>query len=235
MANSNTSNTSNITTKTDIHKARKADLIAFLADAGVSHSPSITLKQLRELALSHLDDAAPASGKTEYSLEEALAEEGKTLDDIKQNSDSSNSPSSDSPSSNSPDGSDEDSTDEAKPHPSLAQAIKERRDRYQVHVVNGKKSVNNGDAVALALAPLDPDQVVELAERLLFPDEPSGSLAARYSHLNPGQRRMNAGNRIRAAVKKGVITLDEIRDEISTIQPAPAQDAPAQDAPAKSA
>ena len=43
---------------------------------------------------------------------------------------------------------------------------------------------------------------------------PKGELAKRYESLNRGQRRMNAGNRIRAAVKREALTEAEIKAAI---------------------
>lgn len=34
------------------------------------------------------------------------------------------------------------------------------------------------------------------------------SLRERYGHLNPGQQRMNIGNRLRSLWKKGLLKLD---------------------------
>ena len=65
-------------------------------------------------------------------------------------------------------------------------------------------SINNGDDVASALRMFEPDRVVAIAEAAL--GFKKGELAKRYGKLNPGQRRMNAGNRIRAAIKRGDLT-----------------------------
>jgi hypothetical protein len=64
---------------------------------------------------------------------------------------------------------------------------------------SGKKTLNNGDQIALALNGLNLEQVVEIAEALI-PE--ATDLATRYSKLNVGQQRMNLGNRIRGAVAK---------------------------------
>lgn len=87
---------------------------------------------------------------------------------------------------------------------SMADTLRRHRDKY-VHTDGyGGLSINNGDDVATALRMFEPDRVVRIAEILL--DFEEGELAARYAKLNPGQRRMNAGNRIRAAFKKGLIS-----------------------------
>jgi hypothetical protein len=76
------------------------------------------------------------------------------------------------------------------------------RGQYQkVNNASGRVSRHCGDRVANTLARLTPDQVVNLASELLGED-----LATKYAHLNPGQRRMNAGNAIRQGLKNGAIT-----------------------------
>lgn len=70
---------------------------------------------------------------------------------------------------------------------------------------SGKKSLSNGDAVAKALEGINAREVLLMTESLL--GLPSGTLQAQYARLNPGQQRMNAGNRLRAALKKGVIAV----------------------------
>lgn len=70
---------------------------------------------------------------------------------------------------------------------------------------SGKKSLSNGDAVAKALEGINAQEVLLMAESLL--GLPSGTLQSQYARLNPGQQRMNAGNRLRAALKKGTIAV----------------------------
>lgn len=70
---------------------------------------------------------------------------------------------------------------------------------------SGKKSLSNGDAVAKALEGINAAEVLVMAETLLQMEP--GTLRAQYSRLNPGQQRMNAGNRLRAALKKGTIAV----------------------------
>jgi hypothetical protein len=61
----------------------------------------------------------------------------------------------------------------------------------------GTTTLTNGDAVALALLPLTPDQVEAVAVKLGI------AVGGLYEHLNLGQKRMNYGNRIRHAIRKG--------------------------------
>ena len=92
---------------------------------------------------------------------------------------------------------------------SLSNTMKKYRKKYtKTTTYNGLPTVNNGDDVAEALAKLAPNEVVDLAERVLGLSD--GELWEKYSHLNPGQQRMCSGNRIRAAVKKGTITAKDV-------------------------
>ena len=69
----------------------------------------------------------------------------------------------------------------------------------------GNSSLCNGDDVAQRLAGKTPVEVLALAEKLLGIE-----LRSKYEKLNPGQVRMNCGNRLRSAVKKGSLTIDQI-------------------------
>ena len=91
----------------------------------------------------------------------------------------------------------------------LSSTMKKYRAKYtKATGYNGQPTVNNGDDLASVLLKLDPQEVVDLAERVLGFD--TGELWEKYSHLNPGQKRMCSGNRIRAAIKKGTITAKDI-------------------------
>ena len=79
-------------------------------------------------------------------------------------------------------------------------------DRYkpgytQCVAYSGSVSQNNGDALAQALEGKSPAETIAFAERVL--GLPVGTLAAKYAGLNPGQQRMNSGNRVRNAIKRG--------------------------------
>jgi len=63
----------------------------------------------------------------------------------------------------------------------------------------GTKSLNNGDRLAKLMAGCEPGIVALLADRVL--EEEDGHHAARYERLNPGQIRMNSGNRVRSFCK----------------------------------
>lgn len=91
----------------------------------------------------------------------------------------------------------------------MSRKLREARQRYEVTVAaSGNASADNADVIAQALRGLEPRQVVAAAERILGMTE--GELWARYERLNPGQQRMNAGNRIRGAIKRGDVVADEV-------------------------
>ena len=106
---------------------------------------------------------------------------------------------------------------EAKQAPvGQAAQLAKYKGRYEATTSSsGNSSLHNGDAVATTLAGSDPATVIAAAERLL--DLEAGELAARYAKLNPGQQRMNAGNRIRGAVKRGDVTPDEVAAAIAAV------------------
>lgn len=73
---------------------------------------------------------------------------------------------------------------------------------------SGASSQNNGDPIAEALEGKDPGEVMAWAEKLL--GMKAGSLNERYERLNPGQKRMNSGNLVRNAVKRGDLDIKAI-------------------------
>ncbi len=104
---------------------------------------------------------------------------------------------------------------EAKVAPTMSAQMRKHRDKYQDTVsYNNRLSKNNGDKVAQLLAGATPEAVVAAAEQLCGFKE--GELLAKYAHLNNGQRRMNSGNRIRSAVKKGTVTVDQVAKALPT-------------------
>jgi len=76
----------------------------------------------------------------------------------------------------------------------------------------GTKTQHNADSVARALNPLEPLEVARVAMTVI---EDCPDLVAKYAHLNPGQIRMNSGNRIRSAWKNGDI--DEAQLEAAIV------------------
>lgn len=75
--------------------------------------------------------------------------------------------------------------------------------RYRAGYVDGKSC---GDATASRLAGMSLEAVIAEAEQVSGLEP--GALATKYAGLNLGQRRMCAGNRIRAAAKKAQKAVD---------------------------
>lgn len=73
---------------------------------------------------------------------------------------------------------------------------------------SGNASLDNGDEVAALLRGLSPDETCALADAVFGVDP--GHHWEKWQHLNAGQRRMNAGNRIRAVVRRGECTIEDL-------------------------
>jgi hypothetical protein len=65
---------------------------------------------------------------------------------------------------------------------------------------SGTATKTCGDELAIAWLQMDVEAFCYYAANLL------GMSPGHYLHLNPGQQRMNFGNRLRAAIRKGIIT-----------------------------
>lgn len=92
----------------------------------------------------------------------------------------------------------------------MAETIRKYREAYtKVVSYNGNNSLDNGDEVAEVLRGMSPDETCALADKVF--EQPAMHHAERWQHLNAGSRRMNAGNRIRGAVKRGEVTPDQLR------------------------
>ena len=72
----------------------------------------------------------------------------------------------------------------------------------------GNVSVHCGDELAVFLRGKSLEQVYEIAAKAFGT---GNGLKAKYSHLNTGQQRMNVGNRIRAAIKDGHLTVQQLQ------------------------
>lgn len=96
----------------------------------------------------------------------------------------------------------EEALDEAEEHASkMAEALRKARQRYvKTTRPNGAATAHNGDVIAKELRDYEPEDVCKLADRIFA--LPIGTHLAKYDHLNNGQKRMNAGNRIRGAWRK---------------------------------
>ena len=100
--------------------------------------------------------------------------------------------------------------------PTMSEQLKEARKGYTASKsATGSTSAHNGDDVATLLAGSAPDVVCSTAEKLA--KMKPGELAKKYGHLNPGQVRMCAGNRIRALVKKEAVTVDEVAKVLAAL------------------
>lgn len=113
-----------------------------------------------------------------FTMEEALADSGQTMEDLKV----------------------EDGPAAKQPRPvgtsNLASTMAGRRSGYAVALApNGKKTQNAGDEVAKLLLLVPFPQLVTFGVAFL------GGQA--YEHLNPGHARMCIGNKVRAAYRKG--------------------------------
>jgi hypothetical protein len=106
----------------------------------------------------------------------------------------------------------------------MAEALRKARVRYiKDRRPSGAATAHNGDVIARELRDYEPKEVCGLCDRCF--DLPKGSTFAKYEHLNNGQQRMNAGNRIRSAYAKGddevkariahVLGLDEVEDDLT--------------------
>ena len=100
--------------------------------------------------------------------------------------------------------------------PTMTEQLKEARTRYTASKsAKGTTSAHNGDDVATLLAGSSPEVVCSTAEKLS--GLKAGELAKKYGHLNPGQVRMCAGNRIRAMVKKETVTVDDVAKTMAAL------------------
>jgi len=94
-------------------------------------------------------------------------------------------------------------------HGRMAEVMAEHKKNYVTQrSYAGNSSQSNGDLVATYFLGDDPQHSCAKAEALLGLEP--GSLYERYNHLNAGQIRMNAGNKIRGALKRGDIVEDQL-------------------------
>jgi hypothetical protein len=106
----------------------------------------------------------------------------------------------------------DDDDDELTPGKRMSRTLHSYAMGYTTVVnASGDKSRVCGDWLSQLLAPLMPEQVAQLAAEILDMD------ATLYDHLNPGQVRMNWGNRLRAKVKRDELTRDVVEDTLSSL------------------
>jgi len=95
-----------------------------------------------------------------------------------------------------------------------------KKDSYISSVsASGKKSVNNGDEIAAALAGVSIDDMYVIAANFLAGGKKhdevitEDDLRAKYGHLNVGMQRMSLGNRLRSACtseKNAYVEVDDV-------------------------
>ena len=91
----------------------------------------------------------------------------------------------------------------------MSRQLKAARVRYmKTKRPSGAASADNADAIARALRDYEPLEVCEIADKVF--KLPIGAHESKYSGLNPGQKRMNSGNRIRGFWRKLWTTDDKI-------------------------
>jgi hypothetical protein len=94
-----------------------------------------------------------------------------------------------------------------------ASAMASQLARYRTNYVvtiscSGGKSLSNGDDLAQHLEGKPLDYVLSMADQWT-PIKDGTPHAVKYAKLNPGSRRMNAGNKLRAACRKGTIMVTD--------------------------
>lgn len=123
----------------------------------------------------------------------------------------------------------------------MSEQLKKARVRYaKTKRPAGSASADCADAIAKALRDFEPVEVCEIADKVFKLE--IGSHEAKYSSLNPGQKRMNSGNRIRGLWRKlwvaddkleiarvadlvGVGLSDDFMDDVAILQDAADLDA----------
>lgn len=110
-------------------------------------------------------------------------------------------------------GDDEESEDE-EGEGKMSETLRKYREVYvPTTSYNGNASLDNGDEVAALLRGLSPDETCAVADALF--EVAPGHHWERWQSLNAGSRRMNAGNRIRALVRRGEKTVADLEAAIN--------------------
>jgi len=95
----------------------------------------------------------------------------------------------------------------------MTQTLKHYREVYEKSVsASGAASLDNGDRVAKALRGEHHLTALVLANMVVTPFDPEFDAHSRYGHLNVGSQRMNAGNKIRGAIRREEVTSDEVME-----------------------
>lgn len=87
----------------------------------------------------------------------------------------------------------------------------------KAHTFEGRATLNNGDQLALLLESLSPQETCNLCDAVQ--ELKTGETQAKYAHLNQGMQRMNAGNRIRAVIKRedNEVSIDTVSKQAKAI------------------
>jgi hypothetical protein len=108
------------------------------------------------------------------------------------------------------DASDDDGLEEDATSNRMAQALAAARKSYRPTITaSGGKSADCGDGIAHGLEGRTPEETADLAD--IVCGTTAGFHNNKYGHLNPGQIRMNSGNKIRGQYKKATEAGDKAR------------------------
>jgi len=99
-----------------------------------------------------------------------------------------------------PNDDDDDSDDDELTGSRMSIALRKARVRYVKVKHKDGQSAHCNDPIARALEDLEPGEVAAMADKIT--GERQGFHYNKYQHLNPGQIRMNSGNKIRTLYKK---------------------------------
>lgn len=91
----------------------------------------------------------------------------------------------------------------------MAEILARYRAKYETcATASGRTSKRCGDEVSVLFTGLDQNQAALFAELALGLE--LGELREKYGHLNNGQIRMNSSNRVRGAIKRGDLTVEDL-------------------------
>jgi hypothetical protein len=90
----------------------------------------------------------------------------------------------------------------------MAAKLQAARERYTKVQRGNRTSFHNGDIVAQCLNGLELYDVFKVWA--LLSGESAEVIRTKYEHLNPGQQRMNTGNRIRRLIKEDASLIEKL-------------------------
>ena len=103
----------------------------------------------------------------------------------------------------------EDEGEEGQSGRNMAKTLQKYRAGYLTSVTSdGRKSKRSDNPISAWMEGWTPEMACMAADKLL--NQPAGFHAAKYEGLNNGQRRMNAGNRIRAFAKSHELDVEAL-------------------------